>query len=516
MMVISTSIEDVVKDATALARKLARADRRTTEWNSRAAPVSQIPNEEYLTDTGNGKRLARKHGRDIRYCHLFRKWFVWRDTHWQPDDVGEITARAKRTILDLFSEAKMTIDTLQAAIDLDADDDATRKRTAKVTGLLKWAQTSQQAPRIQAMIQLAQSEHGIPVTPAMLDTDPMVLNVSNGMIDLRTGELRPHRREDYLTKLARVKYDPSAKCPLWERSLAKWMQENDDLITYLQRAVGYSLTASVKEQVLFFLFGDGRNGKSTFLGALLDILGDYAMQGVSEMLLVRGSETHPTERADLFGRRFVATIETEDGKRMAEALLKQLTGGDRIRARRMREDFWEFSPTHKIWLAANHKPQIRGTDLAVWRRIKLIPFTVTIADEEKDPDLPQKLLAEAPGILAWAVRGCLDWQAYGLGEPDEVRQATAEYQAEQDLLRDFLEECCVVGPDYRSRVSKLFDRFRKWCDASGEREMTQKKFGQELTRKGFEKYHSGGTWYIGIDVRNDANNGEAVERWKDA
>ena len=216
------------------------------------------------------------------------------------------------------------------------------------------------------------------------------MNVLNGTLDLRTGTLRPHRREDSLSKLAPVIYDENATCPRWLKFLDRVMDGNKDLITYLQRVAGYCLTDEVSEQCLWFLHGTGANGKSTLLQTLIDLMGDYGMQAVSEFLMVKTNESHPTERADLHGKRFVATIETEQGKRIAEALMKQMTGGDRLRARRMRQDFFEFAPTHKIFLAANHKPTVCGTDQAAWRRIKLIPFTVTIADDEKDKDLPSR------------------------------------------------------------------------------------------------------------------------------
>jgi putative DNA primase/helicase len=328
-----------------------------------------------------------------------------------------------------------------------------------------------------------------------------LLNVLNGTVDLRTGELREHRREDYLTKIASVEYDLNAACPVWDKCLSRWMDGNADLIGYLQRVFGYALTGNVSEHALWFLYGSGANGKSTLLMTLLAMMEDYGCQAISELLMQRANEQHPTERADLFGRRFVATIETDEGKRLAESLMKQMTGGDRIRARRMREDFWEFAPTHKIFLAANHKPAIRGTDYAVWRRIKLIPFTVTIPDEEKDAHLPDKLKAELPGILAWCLRGCLEWQRSGLGEPDEVRQATASYQAEQDTLAEFFAECCFVHPEAKCRASDLLDAYQRF---SGDKIMTANAFGKRLKERGYENRPGTGgyTFWHRIGLRN--------------
>jgi putative DNA primase/helicase len=254
---------------------------------------------------------------------------------------------------------------------------------------------------------------------------------------------------------------------------------------------GYALTGSVSEQVLPVLYGTGANGKSTVLNALLTALGDYGMQAAPDLLVAkRGS--HPTELADLFGMRFVASIEVEDGSRLAESLVKQLTGGDRIKARRMRQDFWEFEPTHKVLMACNHKPQVRGTDNAIWRRLRLLPFTETIPPAEQDRDLPEKLRFELPGILAWAVEGCLEWRREGLQAPEEVRQATGAYRAEMDVLGAFLRECCELGAEHNEAAKDLYAAYIRWCDDGGERPETKRKFGSRLTERGsFERYRGG-------------------------
>jgi putative DNA primase/helicase len=266
--------------------------------------------------------------------------------------------------------------------------------------------------------------------------------------------------------------------------------------------VGHGLTGDVSEQALWFFYGTGANGKSTFLATILALLGDYAMQAVSDLLMVKHHESHPTERADLFGKRFVATIETEEGKRIAEALMKQMTGGDKVRARKCFKDFFEFDATHKIVLAANHKPTIKGTDHANWRRIKLVPFTVTIPDEEKDKELPQKLKNELPGILAWAVRGCLDWQKYGLGEPEEIKAATDKYRVEQDSVEGFIKECCAIHPEFRVKASTLFGAYETW---SGDKLMTLRAFGDRLREKRFEskRGHGGAYFWHGIALSPD-------------
>ena len=307
-----------------------------------------------------------------------------------------------------------------------------------------------------------------------------------------------HRREDYITKLCQIGYQPDALCPTWLKTLNRCFNNDYELIDFLQRFIGYCLTGDVSEQVLCIWHGVGANGKSTLLGAIMEMLGpDYSMKAGADMLLVKRGSEHPTALTDLHGKRFSVAIETAEGNRIAENIVKELTGGDRIRARRMREDYWEFMPTHKVVLACNHKPTVRGTDHAIWRRLKLIPFDVVIPAAERDKQLPAKLKLELPGILAWAARGCFDWQQYGLGDPKAVIEATANYQNAEDVLMNFIAECCIVGPDTRAKASELLSAYREW---SGDKHMTQRRLGTALTDQGFERFHSGGTWYRGIGL----------------
>jgi putative DNA primase/helicase len=375
---------------------------------------------------------------------------------------------------------------------------------------------SESTPRLNAMVHSAQSEPGIPILPDEMDRDHMLLNCPNGTLDLRTFQLREPRREDLITKLCRTEYDPEATCPVWENFLAEILPATGDaaeqpgdleMIRFVQRLLGYGITGDVSEQILPVFWGKGANGKSTLLNALLELLGeDYAIKAPTDLLLAKG-EVHPTERADLFGRRLVVCVETEENRRLAEVLVKELTGGDRIRARRMREDFWEFSPTHKVILCTNHKPQVRGTDHALWRRLLLVPFTVTIHRERQDKRLPDKLRAEYPGILAWLVRGCREWQEHGLAVPGAVRVATQNYRDEQDLLGGFLAECCLIHHDHRCRAGELYRRFLGWCEtnneAKGSEVPSQRKVGEALTERGFERYTNNGTWYRGLALRQD-------------
>jgi putative DNA primase/helicase len=451
-----------------------------------------------LTDNGNARRVVERHGADLHYCHPKRSWLIWDGRRWKEDATGEAERRVKRTRDGLYSWASRKIQKLGEVG--DGDDSDRKEALARYIKILKHCLSWEGAKQVSATLQLARSEPGIPVLPEDLDRDPWSLNCLNGTLDLHTGQLRPHRREDLLTRLAPVEYEADATCPLWLRFLDRIMDGNQDVIEYLQRVIGYALTGDVSEQCLYFLYGGGSNGKSTFLGTIQAMLGDYAIQAVSELLMAKHNESHPTERADLFGRRFVATIETEEGKRVAESLMKQLTGGDKIKARWMHKDFFEFKPQHKIFLAANHKPVIRGRDHAIWRRIKLVPFTVTITDDEKDKALPDKLQGELPGILAWAVRGCLDWQQRGMGEPEEVTKATHEYEAEQDDLAGFMSACCFANREYRCRVSAFLELYHAW---SGDKQMSQKEMSRRMRDKGYEsaRGHGGAYYYLGIDLK---------------
>ena len=416
-----------------------------------------------LTDIGNGQRLAARHGGDLRFCHAWEKWLIWDGQRWQKDDTGEIDRRAKETAQHIYQEAA------------DCPD------TARQTELAKHALRSQSHARLQSMIALANSEPGIPARAAEWDKQPWLLAAGNGTVDLKMGCLQDSRRADMGTKRAGTHYDPEATAPRWEAFLATVLPDVETR-AFFQRAAGYALTGDVSEQCLFFLYGSGSNGKSTALRALMDTLGDYALQAAPDLLIAReGAAGGPNnDVAELQGTRLVVTIEVEDGKRMAEGLVKQITGGDIIKARFMRQDFFQFEPTHKIFLAANHKPAIRGQDVAIWRRIKMVPFDVQIADADKDPHLADKLRAEMPGILAWAVRGCLDWQRQGLAAPSAVLEATAAYQAGEDVLGDFLGECCLLRPALRVTAAALYTAYVKWAEENSERSLSKKNFGGRL------------------------------------
>jgi putative DNA primase/helicase len=345
------------------------------------------------------------------------------------------------------------------------------------------------------MMRWARAEQGIPILPEQMDRDPFLLNVLNGTIDLRTGALQPHDRTQSITKLAPVMFDAEAECPTFLGFLARVLPDAE-VRRFLRYMTGYGMTGSTVEQCLAFLYGGGANGKSTFLDTIQEMLGDYAQTAAPDLLTSRGGDRHPTELADLFGARWVSSIEVDEGKRLAETLVKQMSGGDKMKARFMRTDFFQWAPTHKLFLAANHKPEIRGTDYAIWRRIRLIPFTVTIPENERDGNLGEKLIAELPGILNWAIAGCLDWQRYGLGVPAAIREATEEYREEQDILAKFIDERCVIDAQAWVVSGTLYAVYMAWCKSSGEEPVSNTAFGKRLTERGF--------------VANRRSNGERI------
>lgn len=432
------------------------------------ATITVAP-EYGLTDLGNARRLVRLHHQDLRYCFPWDKWLVWDGTRWVFDTSGEVYRRAKETVKSIYAEAAQT------------EDSREREQLAK------HAMRSESDSRIRAMINLAQSEPGIPVLPDDFDADPWLLNVQNGILDLRTGELRPHSREALMTKLVPVDYDPDAKCPLWLSFLDRIMGGNAALIEYLRRVVGYTLTGDTSEQCLFLLYGTGANGKSTFLETLRALLGDYAQQANFATFLHSDQDRIRNDIAAIRGARYVAAVEADAGRRLAESLIKQVTGGDMVKARFLYREEFQYKPTYKIFLAANNKPTIRGQDHGIWRRIRLIPFEVTIPKDQQDKKLPQKLQEELPGILAWAVEGCRAWQQGGLQDPAEVIDATQSYREEMDVLGDFIAECCVISRTAQATTKALYAQYLKWCEENAERPLAKNPFSTRLKEKGFEQ-----------------------------
>ena len=351
---------------------------------------------------------------------------------------------------------------------------------------------------------LKESMHRLSANPDEFDQHGDILNVSNGIINLRSGALMDHDRNRKLSKISNVEYTDKIDCPQWRGCLSDIFAGDEALMRYVQKAVGYSLSGSTREQCMFFCYGTGSNGKSTFLDVVRDIMGDYASNTQADVLMIgQGRSGGPTpELARLKGARFVTTNETNEGVRLDEALIKQLTGGDVITTRFLYGKDFEYAPTFKIWMATNHKPIIRGRDLGIWRRIHLIPFNVCIPDEKKDRNLTYKLRKELPAIMNWAVEGCMLWQREGLKMPPIMQAAANEYKSEMDVVHAFLKQCTHEGPG-ETKASDLFSAYLEWAKENNEYKMSGTKFGVEIGERYARVRKKQGIFYRGIMINKE-------------
>ena len=435
------------------------------------------------TDVGNAERLVRLHGADFRWVHKWDSFMVFDGTRWARDESRAVERFAKSTLRQMIADAAK----------LPEDQSDLRNK------MIGHAMRSESNGRIVGMVARAKAEAGVAVPTEVFDQHPFLLNVANGCLNLRKGRLGPHDRSHFLTKCSTVRYDPEALCPTWERFLLEVFAGRVDIIDYVQRAVGYSLTGDTSEQCLHLMHGSGSNGKSTFLEVLQALFGDYGIQADFSTFLDGKTNDGPrNDVARLAGARMVRSSEVGEGKRFNESLVKALTGSETIAARFLFSESFEFSPTFKLWFAANHKPVIRGTDHAIWRRVRLLPFDVQFTEEQKDRQLKQKLLAELPGILAWAVAGCLLWQERGLGAPADVQAATEEYRRESDVIGSFLEDSCETGAGLEVAATDLYQAFKRWAKDNGEYELSQTAFGRRLEERGFGTRKSGTKYRLGL------------------
>ena len=443
-------------------------------------------------DMGNAERIFDAYGGFIRYSYTDKRWLYYDTRKWCMDTTGEIERAAEQAIKALDADEPM----YARAAELDDEDgDGEGKKLYKAYLAHKKYSRSNRGKKAM----LDELRHKIPISPMQTDIDGMLLNTPTGIFDLREGVLRPHDPEAYITKIAHVEYDPTAACPTWERFLGEIFGGDTDLINYVQRAVGYSMTASTVEQCVFFLHGSGSNGKSTFLSIIREMMGDYTVNIQPETIMVKNSPGGAnSDIARLKSARLVTTVEPNEGARLNEGLLKQLSGEDPVTARRLYGDEFEFIPQFKLWMATNHRPLIRGTDDGIWRRIKMIPFTVQIPDEKKDKHLAGKLRRELPGIFNWAIEGCRKYQESGLQEPRSVRGSTMEYRKDMDAIQQFIDECCEQSGE--CPAVSLYSAYSDWAKRNHQYEMNNNVFGRKISERYVKQKTRNGAVYIGIKL----------------
>ena len=464
--------------------------------------TAEVPNKRYdMTDTGNAHRLYDKFGNIIRYSYNRKKWLYWDGKMWRVDDSGEI-----KKLSDVICE--------------DIKRDAFLEQDEKTQlDMLKWANRTASSKGKENMVKECQHLDGIPADPNEFDVFTDYINCQNGIVNLRNGELMPHDSNFMMSKITNCEYDPSGKRPdRWLQFLDEVTNGDKELQRYIQKCVGYSMSGSIKEQCAYFLYGMGNNGKSTFLDTVADMLGGYAANTQPETIMLKkwGDTGASSDIARLKSARFVTSEEPTEGVRLNEGLLKQLTGGSKITCRFLYADEFEYLPEFKIWVATNHKPIIRGMDLGIWRRIKLIPFEVNIPKSKVDKNLKYRLRKEFPQILKWAVDGCMLWQKEGMAEPQCVLDAVKEYKQEMDLLAGFLEQCIEIDyeNDERIMASDLFSLYSRWAKRNNEYEMTSKKFFREVSKKLPEKGRCGkGIFYSNIKLTEYAEELEGVRSY---
>lgn len=422
------------------------------------------------SDAGNAERFHALHGENVRHVAESGQWLLWNGVRWQPDNTGAVTRMFIKT-MRLMAQQAVAMDNAQDA-----------------QALTTFALRSTNRDKIKSGLALAKDIEGVTVSVSDLDADPWLVGTPDGVVDLRSGGPVIPRRDFLLTKSIGTSYDANAECPTWISFLQDVTDNDSELMTYLQTAVGYSLTGLCKEQCMFFLYGTGMNGKGVFSETIKSLSGDYG-QTAPETLFTRDKNTNATnDVARLAGCRLAIASELDEGSSFAESRIKALTGSDTITARFLHREFFDFRPSHKFWISGNHKPNVRGTDHGIWRRLRLVPFVIRIPDEKKDPDLADKLLTELPGILNWTISGCLLWQRQGLVTPECVRLATDNYRREEDVIGQFLEDCTQEEVDARTLTVSVYQAYDRWC----EREGIQQKYrlsARKLNRKIEEHGH---------------------------
>ncbi|MGH0943820.1 phage/plasmid primase, P4 family [Bacillus mycoides] len=411
-----------------------------------------------LTELGNAERIAYEYGHVIKYVSDIG-WYIWDGKRWKLDtkkEIERITAKVLRSLYKSEDELEM-----------------------------KWARMCE-----RRNIRMNSIKDLMPLVPGEredFDRHKYLFNVENGIVDLKTGKLQQHDRELGLTKITNIAFDENAKCPEWINFLDQIFQGDKELTEYMQRLIGYSLTGEITEQIMVFLIGGGSNGKSTFINTIKDLLGEYGKQAKSDTFIKKKETGANNDIARLVGARFVSAIESEEGEQLSEAFVKQITGGEPVLARFLRQEYFEFIPEFKVFFTTNHKPVIKGVDEGIWRRIRLIPFNLQLPKEKRDKKLPEKISLEMPGILNWAIEGCLKWQKSGLNDPQIVMKATGDYKEEMDILGPFMFECCFKREDVQIEAKELYEVYANWCFRNGEHQLKNRAFYRILESQGFKR-----------------------------
>jgi P4 family phage/plasmid primase-like protien len=488
---VAGDIADAVRSLGWGRAEIEKLIRTASEWKPQAVPstalasglIGRIP----ITETSNAERFFKKYRDEVRFCSDRNVWCVWNGNHWVVNDIGGVMRRMQEISRAVYLEA--------------ANEPGESLRKALGT----WAKESESRRTQENSAAIARWFNGIEIRKfsEVFDTHPMLLNVTNGTIDLKTGELRPHRREDFLTKMVPIEFDAKAVCPRFSRFLNETLPAAG-LVGYLSRFAGYCLTGQTTEQAWFMFYGVTASGKSTLLTVLRGLLGPYALALPENYFLVT-KNTSDFATANLAGVRLATCVETNEGKRLDVAKIKSLTGEDVISAALKYENYFEFKPQAKLVLATNHRPHVPDTDDSIWRRLKVVPFIITVPEDKRIPGLAEQLLEqEWPGILRWAVLGCQGWLMCRLAEPEAVRSAVNEYRTEEDIVQQFLDECCVKLASAKLARKTLFAAYMQWSKDNGLYSMTNNKFSRELHRLGVAQDEGRRFWY-GIGFRDDSD-----------
>ncbi len=480
-------------------------DRETGEVYEQSASSAPYKHKFNLTDLGNTERMLASFDGDLRYISAWKRFLVWDGKRFLVDERGEapVMARAKKVVRGMWRDVA------------DMPDETPVEKLA-VSEFKSYIGKCESKAKLESMIALAKKDMSVSIATDELDVNPWLFNVANGTIDLKSGSIRPFSKNDLITKMVEIPYDANAICDRWNAFLLSVFGGDKELARFIYRAIGYSLTGDIREHALFFLFGGGSNGKSTLMDVLMHLMGDYSKRlNADSLMLTRfANQNGPTpEIAKLKGARLVAVSETSSTGKLDESKVKDLTGGDRITACMKYGDPFEFDPTHKLWMSGNHKPDIANNDEGIWRRIYLIEFKESFTDDapddahRKDRTLPYVLRSELPGILTWAIKGCLDWQNKGLNPPQRVLDAVAEYRTSQDVMGDFITQCTTKGENEFCKTSEMYAAYKSWSLDNGLHPVSSKKFHPNMESRGYRRSETMGVWFFRqIGLNEDAKS----------